>query len=123
MRSLLPLLALFTAGGVGTLCRYGIGRAPFPWGTFVVNMLGCFLFGVFVGLLSSNRLPPEWKPILLAGFCGGFTTFSAFAFDNLRLIESRQWTLLAVNLFLQNGLGVLAVVAGAALVSRVPSAV
>ena len=116
MRSLFPLLAIFAAGGIGTLLRYGIGRlAPatvFPWGTFVVNMLGCFLFGVFVGLLSSHRLAPEWKPILLAGFCGGFTTFSAFAFDNLRLIESKQWTLLAVNLFVQNGLGIFAVVAG-----------
>jgi len=114
-------MAVFTAGGLGTLLRYGIGRlapaAVFPWGTFIVNMLGCFLFGLFVGLVGSNRLVPEWKPILLAGFCGGFTTFSAFAFDNLRLIESKQWTLFAVNLFVQNGLGILAIVAGAALAS------
>ena len=121
MQSLFSLLAIFTAGGLGTLLRYGIGRftadAVFPWGTFIVNMVGCLLFGIFVGLLSSNRLAPEWKPILLAGFCGGFTTFSAFAFDNLRLIESKQWVLFAVNLLIQNGLGILAVVLGAALVS------
>ena len=118
MRCLLFLTAIFTAGGFGTLCRYGISRlaqdTAFPWGTFLANMTGCFLFGLFVG---SNRLAPEWKPILLAGFCGGFTTFSAFAFENQRLIESRQWTLLVVNLFVQNGLGILAVIAGMSIVS------
>ena len=89
----------------------------FPWGTFLVNMLGCFLFGILVETLSSNRLPPEWKPILLTGFLGGFTTFSAFAFENQRFLEQRQWTLLAVNLIVQNGLGILAVIAGTALAS------
>jgi len=121
MRSLLFLSAIFTAGGLGTLCRYGVGRLTqglaFPWGTFLVNMLGCFLFGVLVEFLSSNRLAPEWKPILLTGFLGGFTTFSAFAFENQRFLEERQWMLLAVNLIVQNGLGILAVIAGIGLVS------
>ena len=119
MRSLLFFTALFTAGGVGTLCRYEISRltqgTAFPWGTFLVNMIGCFLFGVFV-----ERVPSEWKPIFLTGFCGGFTTFSAFAFENQRLIESRQWALLAVNLFVQNGLGILAVVVGMSIAPLLP---
>jgi CrcB protein len=121
MRSLTLLLAIFTVGGFGTLCRYGITKltaaSAFPWGTFLANMIGCFLFGVLAELLSANRLPSEWKPILLTGFLGGFTTFSAFAFENQRFIESKQWTLLAVNLIVQNGLGITAVVAGMGLVA------
>ncbi len=121
MRTLLSLLAVFAAGGLGTMCRYAVGRlvegTMFPWSTFLVNVIGCFLFGVSVELLSSNRLSPEWKAIILTGFLGGFTTFSAFAFENHRFIESRQWTLFAVNVIAQNTLGVLAVAAGVGLAS------
>lgn len=66
----------------------------FPFGTFAVNVLGCFVMGAAVGL--SERyvwIHQDWRMFLTAGFCGGFTTFSAFAFENVELLIDRHyWT-------------------------------
>lgn len=62
--------------------------AAFPYGTFVVNILGCFLIGLFYGLSERGALvSPEWRMFLTVGFCGGFTTFSTFANENLALLR------------------------------------
>ncbi len=116
------IVAVAAAGGVGTLCRYGIGHltrdTQFPWGTFIANMLGCFLFGITAELLTTNRLSIEWKAILMTGFLGGFTTFSAFVMENHQYFQSRQWTMLAVHIIVPNILGIVAVIAGIAFVSH-----
>lgn len=88
------LMLLAGAGGfVGTCCRFLINRlflviykAPFPMATFVINVLGCFIFGILFGLLNRNGIvPPQWNALLVVGFCGGFTTFSTFSFESFTL--------------------------------------
>ena len=64
----------------------------FPFGTFLVNMLGCFVMGSVVGLAERYVwLHHEWRIFLTAGFCGGFTTFSAFAFENVELLLDKNY--------------------------------
>jgi CrcB protein len=80
-------------GGVARLAlSAGISRrwgTAFPWGTLAVNLIGCFLMGLFFSWAESRfRLTPEARLFLMAGFCGGFTTFSTFALDTSQLIKS-----------------------------------
>lgn len=72
----------------------------FPWGTILVNISGSFLIGVFAAL-SLTAGHPRWNSttlhFLMAGFCGGYTTFSAFSLQTLKLAQSGQWTQAAGN--------------------------
>jgi fluoride exporter len=117
------LLWLGIAGGLGALARYGLSSlvqrysgAMFPWGTFVVNVLGAFVFG-FIWSLVEQRLVMsiETRVILLTGFLGGFTTFSSFMFESAALITDGQWGLAALNLGGQVMAGLAAVFLGLAL--------
>lgn len=84
------------AGGFGSIARflcqkylYAWNPHPFPFGTFLVNLVGCFLIGVFYGLSEKgNLLSPEWRLLLTTGFCGGFTTFSSFSYENVNLLKN-----------------------------------
>ncbi len=111
---------LAAAGAVGTLCRYGLSLAVlrcvgpgFPWGTLVVNVLGCFLFGLIVAI-TGPRLPAggPTQLVLLTGFMGAFTTFSTYAFDTSDYLRNSQWLLAAANFVAQNALGLAAVFLG-----------
>lgn len=83
-------------GAAGSILRYLTSvfvtkyiPATFPWGTFTVNILGCLLAGVVLGLFEKQLWTnPELKLLLMTGFCGGYTTFSAFTAENLNLIQS-----------------------------------
>lgn len=69
----------------------------FPWGTFIVNLAGCFLLGLLFGL--SSRCPifsEEIRLLLMVGFCGGFTTFSSFIQENALLLQTGQYTTIAL---------------------------
>ena len=119
MNSFYFITCLGLAGALGTLARYGIGLAAvaafgtsYPYGTFFINVLGSFLFGLLAGL---PRLSVEWQIILLTGFLGGFTTFSAFAFENYQLLGQHRYIAFTVNVAGQNILGIIAVLAGFAL--------
>lgn len=102
------ILFVGLGGMLGSMARYLVAylfaRASvggFPYGTFAVNVAGCFAVGVIFGL--SNRfewLTPEWRFFLATGFCGGFTTFSSFAYENLMLFENRDYGTLALNTIL-----------------------
>lgn len=119
MKTLSHLFILGFAGGLGTLARYGVGlgaNAVFgpqhPWGTFIVNILGSFLFGLVSGLIAAEWFPEHWRIYLLTGFLGGFTTFSAFAFENQQFLSDRRWDMLGIHMLGQNVLGIIAVLLG-----------
>ncbi len=82
-------------GAFGSILRYLIGvlasrffPMEFPLGTFVVNTLGCLLIGIFIGIIDRQHvINQDFKLLLVTGFCGGFTTFSAFASENVNLLQ------------------------------------
>lgn len=105
----MKILLIALAGAAGTLSRYGLAGliqkvfgADFPAGTFVVNALGSFLFGL-VWTLSEERLiiSVEARVVVLVGFMGAFTTFSTLMFETGQLIDNSQWAMAALNLTLQ----------------------
>ena len=83
-----PMAAIAGGGALGTVARYGIERAVatdalgFPWATLTANMVGSFVLGVVVTLVSERWPGDRWlRPLVAVGFCGGFTTFSTFAVE------------------------------------------
>ena len=119
MNSQYFIIGLALAGALGTSARYGINTASatalgtsYPYGTFFVNVFGSFLFGLLAGL---PQISAEWRLILLTGFLGGFTTFSAFAAENYHMLTEQRYLPFAVHVLGQNILGILAVLTGFAL--------
>lgn len=114
-------LVLLLAGGVGSLCRFGLGSwiersldtPAVPWGTVAVNTLGCLLFGfVFVCCQERGALDKLWCKALLVGFLGAFTTFSTFAFQAIDMLQRGQGLLCVSYLMGQCLLGCVAVWSG-----------
>jgi CrcB protein len=117
------LLCLALAGALGTLARYGlagfvhkVNGVSFPWGTLAVNLTGCFLAGL-LWTVFENRWPvsAETRIIVLVGFMGAFTTFSAFILETGELVRAAEWVYAAANIMMQNGLGFAALFVGTAL--------
>lgn len=117
------ILYLGLAGAMGTLARYGlagffnkINGSPFPYGTLVVNLVGCFFAGL-LWTLFEHRWPvtAETRLLILVGFMGAFTTFSTFILESGELVRSAQWISAAANVTLQNGLGFVALFIGVSL--------
>jgi len=110
-------------GGIGSIARYLCQKwfnenypHPFPWGTFLVNLIGCFLIGVFYAATEkSTALSPQTRLLLIAGFCGGFTTFSTFAFENMNLLRSGDFLYFSVYIIASVVLGIAGVFAGIAI--------
>lgn len=92
------LLWICLAGAVGSGTRYLVTvwagerfGTTFPWGTFVVNVVGCFLIGLIMELaLNLSTFPPNLRFALVTGFLGGLTTYSSFSFETVKLFEDGQ---------------------------------
>lgn len=100
------LLSVAAGGAIGASARFlvgvAIGSQPgrFPWATLTVNLLGCFIAGALSAwLMTRGSLSANTVLFLSTGLLGGFTTFSAFSVESLRLAESGQISLAAINIF------------------------
>jgi len=112
-------ILVFLGGGFGSVLRYLISKplnalfTDFFLGTFLVNMIGCLLIGLFLGLTAKGNVISANHTLFLAtGFCGGFTTFSAFAFEKHSFLKNGDLLNLAIYLISSIGIGVLAVILG-----------
>jgi CrcB protein len=109
-------LGSFFGGGLRFLVSKLIQTSavfPFPFATFLVNILGCFFIGFLSGFSYSGRyLTPTIKVLLTIGFCGGFTTFSTFMNESASLMKEENYYLLILYLFGSMLVGMLAVLAG-----------
>lgn len=117
------LALVFFGGGVGSVLRYVIGKwlnnaeNGIPYGTFLANILGSLLIGIILGLATKSDSLTQNQTLLLAtGFCGGFTTFSTFAYENHVFLKSGDFTSFALYTIGSFVVGFLAVFAGIYLV-------
>jgi fluoride exporter len=102
------LLLICLGGAVGTAARYGVGGlslrwwgTEFPYGTLVVNVTGSFLIGVIQQVAwSTLAIPETLRLVLTVGVMGGFTTYSSFSYETLRLVEAGLWLRAAANVVL-----------------------
>ena len=107
-------------GFIGSLARYivavamsGIISSTFPWATLIVNVAGCFLIGVIFAVSDrGGLLSPEWRIFLTTGFCGGFTTFSTFSYESLKLLQDGEYLYVAVYVLASVVVGLLATLLG-----------
>jgi CrcB protein len=117
------LLLVGIGGGIGSIVRYAlslfIGRqipVAFPFGTFLVNISGCFLIGIFYSLATKyTGFNPEWRLLFITGICGGYTTFSTFSYDGLILLKQGASLYFILYFVGSVVLGLLATFAGAAI--------
>jgi len=114
------LLLIGLGGFLGSISRFlialGLNRifqSVIPIGTLAVNILGCLLIGIIYSLAEQkNMLSPEFRVFLGVGFCGGFTTYSSFAFDKFSLIKTGDFLMLSVYVGASVFLGLIAVYLG-----------
>ncbi len=90
-------IALVGLGGmIGSILRYlaaiGIKTPQFPYATLLVNIIGSLLIGIIMGWSAKQVNADSWRLFLATGICGGFTTFSAFAWENLQLLNQQRYT-------------------------------
>lgn len=120
---MIQALLVAVGGAIGSVLRYYVGQwtlrllgPAFPWGTLAVNVVGCFVIGVFAELIARKfNASMELRLLLITGFLGGFTTFSAFSLDAISLFEGGNTVAGGVYIAASVGLSMAAVFAGLAI--------
>jgi CrcB protein len=121
----IALIVIF--GAAGTLARYGLQGfvqyrtgGAFPTGTLLVNLSGCLFLGL-IGQFTLNHLvmPPEWRMAITVGFFGGYTTFSSFGWEAIKMLEDGEWLRATAYVGVSVVAGLLLVLAGIRLANRI----
>ena len=110
------LLFLAVAGALGTLSRYALSGltqritgAGFPWGTLVINILGCLIIGYVMQMaLTTDIIPASVRVVVTIGFLGAFTTFSTFSYETVKFLEDGALVSAILNITSNVGLGLIA---------------
>ena len=118
---MLDILLVGVGGFLGAQARYGLSNfasrkfgTAFPYGTIIINLSGSLLLGLFLGLVDRAILTDAaYRWLVAVGFCGGYTTFSAYTYETLTLLrEGKPFGALAANLVGSYAVGLLAALAG-----------
>ena len=122
----IALMLVFLGGGLGSCSRYLISKflneqinSLFPWGTLTVNLMGCLIIGIVIGLIERFTIHPYWGILIVTGFCGGFTTFSSFSLENNLLLRNQEYFLLLLYTFISLFWGFAATLLGIVVVKRI----
>lgn len=110
-------------GFLGANARYGMTRlvadrlgATWPWGTFLINVIGALLIGILLTMLIEHAVAdPIWRQVIVIGFLGGYTTFSSYTFEAIALAQRGEWGAATLYVLGSNILGLIACAAGIAL--------
>ncbi len=113
---MLKILAVAVGGSIGATTRYLVSNwaaerfgASFPYGTLIVNVVGCFIIGAFMTITTERLIVnPYWRLLITVGFVGGLTTFSSFSYETFRLVDDADMTMALYNVGLNLVLGFLA---------------
>lgn len=105
---------IFLGGGLGSISRYFVGegalkfyKGGFPLGTLIANTLACLVLGITLYLLKDKVLQNDWiKYLVVIGFCGGFSTFSTFSFDTVKLMQDQFYGIAILNIVISLALGI-----------------
>ena len=114
-------------GFIGSISRYYSQQiisksfpSALPYGTLVLNIVGCFLIGIIYALSEKgNILTPEWRIFLATGFCGGFTTFSTFSYESINLINDGEWFNVSLYVAISVIIGFLSTYPGISLIKSI----
>ena len=118
----MQFVAIGVGGAIGAILRFVISGIAynllgqnFPWGTLVVNMIGCLLIGLFSQLFEEIAISPNLRVLILVGGLGAFTTFSTYALENVNLLRDGQFSIAFLNIIVSTAVGIVFVFLGMAL--------